>query len=359
MSELTFSFYGRGGSLPIALLNDPILGKMCRELLFNTRHGIKLTELREVVIKPEEVRSIIEVYASLGILVREDDVIRPAIPILSEEEKHPFMEHAMELSKVVKAYVMRHLEELRRKFKLSSLPSQGFKWEDIRFTLIAGMLLDMSLFNALHELKIVPPPPPRPDGGSWYLWCLQGGSGAKIQYGVHITRSSIGGFGAIWVKGVLRSMPRVYGDALRIAQAMALSPKAVDELVYELKLPREYIEKTLKEWINHGIALQAGDRFKVLFPVLLPEDYNIVHKSIERMSREVVDNILRRYVSSLLRLKYRLGYAHVEDGSYLVMMFQAVKHFAVSGLVEEGILEDPLKTSLPPRWGLWAWIVTH
>jgi hypothetical protein len=53
------------------------------------------------------------------------------------------------------------------------------------YIVIAALLADIGVNYSLHQKGMVPFPPRRPDGGSWYFWGLEGGAGSKRQFGVN------------------------------------------------------------------------------------------------------------------------------------------------------------------------------
>jgi len=356
--ELVFSIYGKGASLPILLLNDPILGAVSRKLLFEARKGVQLGKNSRIVLTEEALKRILALYASIGVLKREDSAFLAVVPILDKEEKKPFIELASAYSKDLSSYVMRHMVEIKRKFEHTSLPSRGYSWDEVSFTVIAGMILDQFLFAGLHETGILPYPPARPDGGQWYIWALEGGSGSPVEYWIRTTEYPEGGYASIWIRGVAREYVPMDASKLRLLLAIAEKPRTIEELAYELRIPLEYVDNIIRMWHESGfVHLERGKVIPKAL-VLLDNDVNILMRAARRMGRELADSIIRRRVSDLLKLKYQLGYLHLEDGSYLAMMIQIMRNYAVSELISEGILPSVPK-SVDASWGFWAWSGTE
>ncbi len=353
VNELIFSVYGHCTSIPIAILNEPLLGSFFRNLLFKARKGLSAKDL-DKVISLKDVENILDVYIRLGVLSKENYFFKSIIPILDKEEKKPFMEKASSIADIIVKYISRHLRELISIYKRTSLPKQGFSWNDLSFTIIGGILLDQHLFKVLHEKQVVPPPPSRPDGGSWYLWCLENGTGSRYEYWVNIISSPLGGCGSIWIRGFRREYVHIYGELLRISALLAEGPKTLDEIAYETNLPFDFIGDIAKKFISLNLFRKENGKLKVNFPVFLRRDMEIMFSSARRLSREIVESILRRQLIRVLRMKYRYGYTHVDDASFTIMICQAIKHYSIEKLIELKVLPDP-PNPIPANWGFWIW----
>jgi len=351
--NLVFSVYGYGFSIPIAILNEPLLGRLYRDLLFEARRGLTEEALAKI-LSPAVVNDIISVYTHLGILIKDGNKLWTTIPLFSNEEKKPLMREADRIARSMTKYISRHLREIINQYRRTSLPRQGLEWRDVSFTLIGGMLLDQYLFRTIHERNVVPLPPLRPDGGKWYLWCLEDGTGSPYEYWVSMISSPIGGCACIWIRGMKRSYVHIYGEALRLAMLLAEGVKTRDELMYRSALPADFVHDTLNKWLERGLLEAKDDEFRHKFPILLKPDVSVLSSAFRRMCGELVENILRRNISVLLKLKHRLGYEHIDDAAFLVMMFHAIKQFTVSRLIELGILPEPPKP-IPTWWGFWVW----
>lgn len=350
------NLYGYTSNPSILILYNPIIGLIERMLIVSAKYGVK-PENVEIEFSREYIKALLDEYSKLGILSPKDQYYYSNIPIIEEEEYYTIVSSLKEVSDRIVEYVKRHSVDLHRGVKRAELEARGYTWDDIREIIILGLLMDKYFYRVLHETGILPPPPKRPDGGFWYMWITIIRKPLKYEYSVYEYNSIIGGSATLKFEHLTPTRYLILQDyALLMAALISIGYKSLDQLSYILRVDRDQILKVIGEWRRLGLLELEEDRvMKLNFLALTPKDIDTLVRCVYRLASEIVNSIIVKYRSSILKLKYDLKIPG-EEGSFLALAFHTVKCIVTEELCREGIVRIPEKP--PVSWGLWCWVTT-
>lgn len=280
------------------------------------------------------------------------------IIILDKEEKKPLVDLAKKLSQNVALKIRKELPQLEAVLKKCSFQSQGFSWDQMNYIVIAALLADIGVNYSLHKKGMVPFPPPRPDGGRWYFWGLEGGADSKRQFGVNSNQDKNGGTAHIWSRLVKKPTTSPFNNSEKsIMLALANQPLKVPEIAKILHLEPEIVEQQMKKLTDYNYFAEIEGKFKLNFPIFTPKDLKIMTTEITRVSNSIVDDIIKPKETVFCQLFEKIGFAMLnrEYGAYLCMLYHMIMYHTLDQLVENNILPEMPKEA-PATWGFWGWI---
>ncbi|RLF16685.1 MAG: hypothetical protein DRJ66_02880 [Thermoprotei archaeon] len=335
-----------------------MLGHVPRELLYLIKlYGDIDKVLDHIKISKDYFMALIHLYRILGLLRVDDKRCKLLFPLITKDEYDSILKRVEGVIDLQLNYIKRHIPEIMNKYAKSSLREQGFEWDDVDFLLIAGLLLDLISMKSFREM-CAGIPSLRTSSSNWYLWAIEGGLDVDYEYWTYVYEGIIGGSLLLTLKKAPYSPIYLRDFELQVIKLMTLSEKSCAELAYELNIPEEAVKTLLDKWIKLGLVKNIGssDRYKICFPFLLKDDYNVLFRSLMRLGKELCEAVFRRKIIDLLRHKYRSDLKSVDDVAYLLLVFYIIKCHVVSRLISEGLINRPPDVPKLP-WGLCGWCI--
>lgn len=194
----------------------------------------------------------------------------------------------------------------------SSLPEQGYDWEDVSLTIVGGLLLDTGLNDrGLRKRRLfvkARDTPTRPGGYRYWYRAVEGGWGSFSKFGHNLTNLEGGWFGLFYGRVPGRKMDwsqvwdvheakeravlRVLVRAGRIGQ---------EELARAAGLQRSELRTLLDEMLEKQVVKIHGTSVEPGFPVLGQRDVRILLDRVDAICDRVIREVYDPQVPLILR----------------------------------------------------------
>jgi len=223
---------------------------------------------------------------------------------------------------------------------------------------LAALLADLGVNCSLHRKGMVPPPPERPDGGRWYFWGLEKGTGSRRQFGVNSNSTEGGGTAHIWSRLVKKpTISPFETDEIPLMLALANRSLESSKIARITRVEAATVEKKMKKLSNLGYFKEVEGKFKVDFPVFSEKDLSLMTREVMRVSNDIVDKIIQPKSVVFRRLFRKIGLQVLnrEYSAYLCMLYHMMMDHVLDQFVENSILPE-MPEKAPATWGFWGWI---
>jgi len=354
---ISFSFYG---STKTVWLNPHILTRslLAQKILLSIRKKTKSsTEIsREVGVERTYVADELDWLSKNDLVKRSKAKWIANFILISEEEKKPLMNLARQVSHEVASGIRDQLTNLKDKFSTCTFIEQDFSWNQMSYIILAALTLDLGVNHSLHKENMVPPPPRRPDGGTWYFWGLESGDRSKRQFGVNSDYDERSGTAHIWSPNMEKPTTAPFArEERKLMIALADKPLTIEEVGDAIGTKAELITELTKDLSKHGYLTEDKGKFKLHFPIFTPKDLQAVIPTISQLSDSIVQEIIKPKEATFGNIFKKLDRLESEYGGFLCMLYHMIMNHSLDRLVEGKMLPEMPKKA-PTTWGFWGWI---
>lgn len=358
-------------------------GDIPKDSCFNpyilTQHPISQQILLVIRKEPKRISTIVQetnvseslVVERLSALIKADLVRRSGkefiinFVLLDNFDKRKLFELLKLVSQKMRNIIVEELPGLESMVEKSTpCCKQGFKWEDVKNTIVGGLVMDIGLVDhgfERHNIVVNSEAPLRSANTRYWFVGLESGIGTQWEFAHNIISDLNGGWGCFFCrnKSYAPSVRFLDKDEWTMVHTLMNKPGlTLDELLKETELGRDVVKQKLKRLCAPAIRClsRRENRYYVNFPVF---HFGGADKALLRKIDEVDDKIINEVC--ILRLddirekfeELKLQRLESQYGGFLKMFFVWCRDRLINTLISEEMLSIPPNK---PLWNYWGWI---
>lgn len=342
------------------------------QVTFAIRRDYKTAEQisKETGIPATDIEKKMKELANCEMVREKDGKYIVNFPFWDEALKSEINNLALELAEKIVAVLKSELPNFKALFEKSTLPSQGYTWDDVSLTLIGGLLVDTGLNDrGLRERDIFDPQrdtPLRPGGYRYWYDAVENGWGGNYWAWGHnmiCNKERDNWFGMFFAfikdrRVNWNGVWDIFNDK-RISSILHILIKngstKIGELQKEVKITPDSLKLVLQKMRKMQVIKTNYSFIYPNFPVFQESDIQLLFTKVDSVCDRVINDI---YIPFLPKIETRWKKVKPKnwemdkiDKYFIREVFNRTYNITLERLIRDGILPPP---PIKPPFNWWG-----